>query len=65
MKLVFSFLLFYHLFDEELGLFHFARRSNLATASWKYSIPVDEHAVDANLSLPANRDAWWWAAVRI
>ena len=45
---------------------HFADRSNLAAANcnpvvaWKCSILVNEHVLDANLSLSVNRDAWWW-----
>ena len=46
--------------------FHFANRSNIATASWnlvvvwKYCFTVDENALDAVLLLLENRDAWWW-----
>ena len=49
-----------------LNYFDLANHSNLATASWnselgwKYSLLVDERVLDANLSLSANRDAWWW-----
>ena len=48
-----------------LNYFHFANCSNFATASWhfvatwEYCLCVDEHVLDANHWLSANRDAWW------
>ena len=46
-----------------LDYHHLANRSTLATASWKCVVVweclfVDEHVLDANLSLSANRAAW-------
>ena len=52
-------------FVKSLNYVHHANRSNLVTASWnfvvlwKHAILVDEHVLAANLSLSANRDAWW------
>ena len=49
-----------------LNYSHLANCSNLATSSlncvvaWEYCHAVDEHVLEANLSLSANRTAWRW-----